>query len=243
MPNGGPGPMAAQLYRRVYLWACERLYHEFAGTYEWVAVAVSLGGWHTRRRTALAHLPQVTSAAPLRVAELGPGPGVLLREMAEAGYAAVGVERSPQMVAVALRGAPTLTPLVQGDARKLPFAAAALDALVATFPAPYILDAATLREAARVLRPGGRLIVTGLWVGSQRWRPLPGRRAPLSAPPALHADWDVFYARVAAAVTAAGLAPQPLLKTVESPALWGVAEAMVGGFVATRTQSTHDDPA
>jgi SAM-dependent methyltransferase len=45
---------------------------------------------------------------------------------------------------------------------------------VSTFPAPYILQAPTLAECARVLRPGGRLVVAGLWVrlGDERLRRL-----------------------------------------------------------------------
>ena len=50
--------------------------------------------------------------------------------------------------------------LVQADAQALPFAAAAFDVVCSAFGAlPFVADApATLREAARVLRPGGRLV-------------------------------------------------------------------------------------
>jgi hypothetical protein len=39
-----------------------------------------------------------------------------------------------------------------------------VDCVVATFPAPYIVDVATLTEVRRVLTPAGRLLITGLWV-------------------------------------------------------------------------------
>lgn len=49
----------------------------------------------------------------------------------------------------------------------MPFADGAFDTIVSTFPAPYILAEATLGECARVLRPGGRLVIGGLWVEPQ----------------------------------------------------------------------------
>jgi SAM-dependent methyltransferase len=49
--------------------------------------------------------------------------------------------------------------LTQGRAQALPFPDAAFDAIVATFPAPFITEADTLRECARVLVPGGRFII------------------------------------------------------------------------------------
>jgi SAM-dependent methyltransferase len=43
--------------------------------------------------------------------------------------------------------------------QQLPLAAASFDTVVSTFPTPYIYDPAALQEIARVLRPGGRLVV------------------------------------------------------------------------------------
>jgi SAM-dependent methyltransferase len=89
----------------------------------------------------------------------------------------MGLELSPAMQAVAARrlalwaAAP---PRVQAPAQQMPFAGGSFDSIVATFPAPYILEADTLAECARVLRPGGRLVVAGLWVrlGDARLRRL-----------------------------------------------------------------------
>ena len=47
----------------------------------------------------------------------------------------------------------------QADVRQLPFADASFDNVVSTFPTEYIADPRALAEIARVLRPGGRLIV------------------------------------------------------------------------------------
>ncbi len=50
--------------------------------------------------------------------------------------------------------------LVQADAQALPFAGAAFDVVLSAFGAiPFVADSAgTMRELARVLRPGGRLV-------------------------------------------------------------------------------------
>ena len=66
----------------------------------------------------------------------------------------------------------------------MPFAAGSFDTVVATFPAPYILDPATLAECARLLDTGGRLVVAGLWVRARNgWL---GRTLPIfyADPPA-----------------------------------------------------------
>ncbi len=167
--------MVRDFGRWLYLWACERLYHELAGVYDPISRLVSAGAWPSWRRTALAHLhgPQVL--------ELGIGTGELLAELGAERFADVwqvtGLELSPAMQAVAARrlaqGGQSLA-RVQAPAQQMPFAAGSFDSIVATFPAPYILQAETLAECARVLRPGGRLVVAGLWVrlGNERLRRL-----------------------------------------------------------------------
>jgi ubiquinone/menaquinone biosynthesis C-methylase UbiE len=55
------------------------------------------------------------------------------------------------------RGSPAV--LVRGRAQQLPFADAAFDAVVSTFPTDFIVAPETLREIARVLPAGGQLII------------------------------------------------------------------------------------
>jgi ubiquinone/menaquinone biosynthesis C-methylase UbiE len=74
----------------------------------------------------------------------------------------IGMDASAQMLsrtsqALARGGWPIH--LVRALAQALPFPAASFDSLVATFPSEYIADLATLAEARRVLRPGGRLVI------------------------------------------------------------------------------------
>ncbi len=49
--------------------------------------------------------------------------------------------------------------LARAAAGALPFPDAAFKAIVCTFPTPFILEPSTLREAARVLRPNGQLVI------------------------------------------------------------------------------------
>ena len=154
---------------RLYLWATERLYDELAWAYDLVSWAVSVGRWSQWRRLALEHV------AGERILEIGFGTGDLLIEMADLGWHVWGLEPSRAMQRVtthklARRG--LWVPRLEGHAQALPFADASFDAIVATFPAPYILSPATWVEAARVLNPtsgaddqcGGRLIIAGLFV-------------------------------------------------------------------------------
>ena len=90
----------------------------------------------------------------------------------------VGVDRTPQMLEegrrrVALAAATRKIRLQEGDARALPFDDGQFDALTFTYLLRYVDDPpATLRELARVVKPGGA--IAGLEFGLPRsvWRPL-----------------------------------------------------------------------
>lgn len=101
------------------------------------------------------------------VLELGCGTGRLLTPIARAGVDITGLDRSEAMLARALARARRLPrtrrpAVVRGDIRTLPFADAAFGMVMAPYGMLQSLTtdrdlAATLREAARVLTPGGRL--------------------------------------------------------------------------------------
>ncbi len=89
----------------------------------------------------------------------------------------VGVDRTPEMLdegrrRVALAAATGKVRLEQGDARELPFGDGTFDAVTFTYLLRYVDDpAATLRELARVVKPGGVLaglefgVPLGVWRG------------------------------------------------------------------------------
>jgi SAM-dependent methyltransferase len=127
----------------------------------WLASTIPFAGqWRRWQRLVLPHL-----ASARDVLEVGCGIGTLLADLTAAGYTCSAVDASPQMVAATRmrlqrRGdAETAARVVQARVQALPFANASFDAVVSTFPTDYIADPAALREIARVLRSGGRLIV------------------------------------------------------------------------------------
>lgn len=133
------------LYRNKYL-------YRFASTVPFA------GQWRAWQRQAISRL------RGRDVLELGCGLGDLLADLLAEGYTCRAVEHSPQMLQAAREtlkkrrvGSPGL--IVQGAAQSLPFSAASFDNVVSTFPSEYIYDPDTIAEVARVLRPGGRLIV------------------------------------------------------------------------------------
>lgn len=114
-------------------------------------------------------LARLDLAPGQQVLQIGVGAGAEHQIIADAvapGGAAVGLDLSRGMLALTRRR--VATPLVEGDAIRLPFAAGRFDRLVCA----YVLDLlpaadlpATLAECVRVVRPGGRLALVSLTAG------------------------------------------------------------------------------
>lgn len=141
-------------------------------TLYWLASTIPFAGqWRRWQRLVL---PRLVGADIL---EVGCGIGTLLGDLIQAGYNCHAVDRSPQMVAAARselrrRGfADGAARVVQADVRRLPFSDGSVDTVVSTFPTEYIFDPQTAHEIARVLRPGGRLVVV-LGAGLEPTTPL-----------------------------------------------------------------------
>jgi demethylmenaquinone methyltransferase/2-methoxy-6-polyprenyl-1,4-benzoquinol methylase len=116
-----------------------------------------------------------------RVLDVATGTGLVAQALVRRyGCAVVGLDQSPEMLAAAqarLAGAPALSArltLVAGEAERLPFADGEFDHLTFTYLLRYVDDpAATLRELARVVRPGGRIASLEFAVPSSRpWKAL-----------------------------------------------------------------------
>jgi SAM-dependent methyltransferase len=98
----------------------------------------------------------------LSLLDLGCGPGVLLRALAASapGVRAAGLDAGWERILQA-RAAQTPSPLVRGDALRLPFRDATFDRVLAAEVLEHLPDDGTaLRELCRVLRPGGLLAIS-----------------------------------------------------------------------------------
>lgn len=151
------------MFKRFLRFFFRHLYHTLAWAYDLVAALVSMGQWQAWGRQALAHV-----RGP-RVLEIGFGPGHLQAALLRQGYAAFGIDESPQMLRLAAHRLKRLNQpqrLARGLAQALPYEDASFDTVLSTFPSEYIMDTRTLAEAFRVLRPGGRLVVLPMaWPG------------------------------------------------------------------------------
>lgn len=137
----------------------QRLFAPLPRRYDRLAEVLSLGQNGRWRR---AMVDRVVAAAPATVLDVATGTaGVALQLAARTNARVVGVDLSADMLrqgrrnvaATAMRGR---VELVTGRAERLPFPDGAFDALTFTYLLRYVDDpAATLRELARVVRPGG----------------------------------------------------------------------------------------
>ena len=123
------------------------------------------------------------------VLDLGCGDGLLTAALAERGARAVGIDIDRAMLCAAVArtdpGQREPARFAEGRLEQLPFRDAMFDVVVAVTVLCLLSDEAiAVREAARVLRPGGRLIIGDLgrwnawaarrrikgWFGSRLWR-------------------------------------------------------------------------
>jgi demethylmenaquinone methyltransferase / 2-methoxy-6-polyprenyl-1,4-benzoquinol methylase len=134
----------------------QALFAPLGPTYDRYASLLSFGQDPRWRRFLVSR----TAAGPGdQVLDVATGTGAVAVELVRrTGCAVVGLDQSEEMLAEARRRAPARVELVQGEADHLPFPDASFSALTFTYLMRYVDDpAATLRELARVVRPGGTI--------------------------------------------------------------------------------------
>ena len=136
-------------------WATE---FEEAGQRAWGLTEPSWGLWNVPESEARLFPDDVAGLATI---ELGCGTGYVSAWLARRGAAAVGIDNSSAQLRTARRFQrefDTTFPLVHGDAERLPFPDGSFDFAVSEYGASIWADPYRwIPEAARVLRPGGRL--------------------------------------------------------------------------------------
>lgn len=108
--------------------------------------------------------------APLSIVDLGAGTGKFTRRLAALADAAItAVEPVPAMRTLCAQLVPTAR-VLDGTAEHMPLPDGACDGLVAAQAFHWFATDAALREIARVLRPGGLLVlVWNEWQSEQAW--------------------------------------------------------------------------
>ena len=106
--------------------------------------------------------------ASQRLLDVGCGDGALASEFARRGAVVTAIDVDPAMVAAARSRSEIegiQLHLVEGEAQRLPFDDAAFDVVLAVTTLCLVRDELAVVEMARVLKPGGRLIVgeLGRW--------------------------------------------------------------------------------
>jgi demethylmenaquinone methyltransferase / 2-methoxy-6-polyprenyl-1,4-benzoquinol methylase len=139
------------------------LFSGIAPEYDRMGAVLSLGQDPRWRRFLVSRVNAIPGSWVLDVAS---GTGLVARELARKNVRVVGLDQSPSMirrgvVAVHEAGLEDRVRFALGQAQALPFPDETFDAVTFTYLLRYVDDpAATLRELARVLRPGG--VMAGL---------------------------------------------------------------------------------
>jgi ubiquinone/menaquinone biosynthesis C-methylase UbiE len=178
-------------------------------------------GWRGRMHhdiaSRAAELAVSVHATPRRVLDIGCGTGYLLRLLAERCPQATelaGIDAAPSMIGAAERAADDLRlRFTVGAAERLPYPDVAFDLVVSTTSFDHWADQqAGLGECARVLAPGGHLVLADVFspllmptliAGRRRKARTPRRASQLLVSAGFHdLAWHDLYALIIKAVTA-----------------------------------------
>lgn len=138
-----------------------QLFRGLPDRYDRIGAAMSFGQ-DPRWRRAL--VDAIAPARGMRILDVATGTGMVAFALAARGAEVVGIDQSEAMLGGAqarLQRTPQLAGRLSfrlGEAEALPFADGAFDALSFTYLLRYVDDrAATMKELARVVVPGGRI--------------------------------------------------------------------------------------
>src|SRR6267378_4129117 len=133
-----------------------RVFSGIGATYETAGALLSFGQ-DARWRARL--VDSLSASSGDVVLDVATGTGLVARAIAERyGCEVVGLDRSADMLSAAAAGDGHI-PFVRARAECLPFPDASFDHLTFTYLLRYVDDpAAVMRELARVVRPGGRIV-------------------------------------------------------------------------------------
>jgi len=141
----------------------QALFEGIAPEYEWMGGVLSFGQDPRWRRFLVSRVAAPRGASVLDVAT---GTGLVARALAARGYRVTGIDASEPM----LRSGEVAGPRVVALAESLPFGDAGFAALTFTYLLRYVDDpAATMKELARVVTPGGVVASLEFHVPGARW--------------------------------------------------------------------------
>jgi SAM-dependent methyltransferase len=129
------------------------------GYADWAATYDRPGNWIVERDSAVVG-SLLATCEPGDALDAACGTGRHARLLHEQGHRVIGVDASSAMLAKARARLPSVD-LRQGDLRNLPLPAGSVDLVVCSLALTHLPDlAAPVSEFARVLRSGGRLIIS-----------------------------------------------------------------------------------
>jgi demethylmenaquinone methyltransferase/2-methoxy-6-polyprenyl-1,4-benzoquinol methylase len=152
------------------------LFAPLGPTYDRVGATLSLGQDPRWRRFLVGRLPRDGGS----VLDVASGTGLVAERLVRLGFRVTVLDQSAEMLAQARERLGARVDVVRAGADELPFENGAFDHLTVTYLIRYVDDpAATLRELARVVRPGGTLAM--LEFGVPRWPWYPAWRVYVDA--------------------------------------------------------------
>jgi len=142
----------------------------------------------------------VGAAPPGRALDAACGTGRHSRFLAENGHDVIGVDGSPEMLARAAVHVGSGT-FVQGDLEALPLRSAGIDLAVCALALGHLVELApAVAELARVVRPGGRIVLSDLHPtmsatgGQALFRAADGSSAFVREHPHVHSEYLAAFA-------------------------------------------------